>query len=290
MQLNGSTNVVTTLGYPISQSLSPAMQTAAFQSVGLNWIYIAWGVRAEHLAVTLQALKAWENHAGSNVTAPHKETIIPLLDGLTEAAARLQAVNVILRPEGKMIGHNTDGEGFIASLREEGIPPGGKRIAILGAGGAAKAVAYALQDAGAAELRLVNRTPARAEAWAPALSAAGKARVSVHALAGDPARFLEGTDILVNATSIGLQRDAAPLFDYANLRPPLVVTDLVFFPRETAFLQRARANGCRTLNGLGMLLHQAVLSFQGWTGKAAPLHLMRERLETTLAERERSGG
>ena len=287
MQLNGSTNVVTTLGYPISQSLSPAMQTAAFQSVGLNWIYIAWGVKAEHLAVTLQALRAWENHAGSNVTAPHKETIIPLLDGLTEAAARLQAVNVILRPERKMIGHNTDGEGFIASLREEGIPPGGKRITILGAGGAAKAVAYALQDAGAAELRLVNRTPARAEAWAQALAAAGKGRVSVHPLAGEAARFLEGTEILVNATSIGLQPDAAPLFDYERLRPPLVVADLVFFPRETAFLRKARANGCRTVNGLGMLLHQAVLSFQGWTGKTAPLDLMRTRLEEALAARER---
>jgi shikimate dehydrogenase len=287
MELSGTTKVCTSLGYPISQSLSPAVQTAAFHAVGLNWVYIAWGVKVEHLPVTIQALRACDNYVGGNVTAPHKIAIVPMLDELTLTATRLQAVNVILRSKGKMVGDNTDGAGFIAALREQQIESKGKRVTVLGAGGAAKAVAFALQDAGVAEIRLVNRTLAHVEALASSLQATGKTRVSVHPLAEAPTRFLEGVDLLVNATSVGLQPDARPLFDYGLLRPPLMVVDLVFFPRETPFLRRAQENGCRTLNGLGMLLHQAALSFQGWTGKAAPLALMRSKFEEALTARER---
>ena len=203
---------------------------------------------------------------GGNVTAPHKAAIIPLLDGLTPMAARLQAVNVILRPDGKMIGDNTDGAGCINSLREEGMDPRGKRFTILGAGGAATAVAFALQEAGAAEIRVVNRTQSRAEALVAKLKSVGNAAVSAHTYHDGAARLLDGSDLLVNATSVGLQPHAAPLLDYASLRPPLVVMDLAFLPRITPFLGAAQKNGCQTVNGVGMLLHQAALSFQGWTG------------------------
>jgi len=289
MNLSGKTKVCTSLGFPITQSLSPAVQTAAFRAVGLDWVYIAWGVKPEHLAVTVRALSVWEGHVGGNVTAPHKAAIIPLLDDLTPMAARLQVVNVILRPDGKMIGDNTDGAGFINSLREIGIIPSGKHFTILGAGGAAKAVAFALQDAGAAEIRVVNRTQARAEALVANLKSVGNTEVSAHTYNGGSARFLDGSAMVVNATSVGLQPHAAPLFDYATLRPPVVVMDLAFLPRSSRFLMAAQANGCQTVNGVGMLLHQAALSFQGWTAIAAPLALMRETLEDALRRREQEG-
>ena len=286
MNLSGRTKVCTSLGFPIAQSLSPAVQTAAFRAVGLDWIYIAWGVKPERLAITVQALYAWEGHMGGNVTAPYKATIIPFLDDLTPMAARLQAVNVILRPGGRMVGDNTDGAGFIDSLHENGIILTGKRVTILGAGGAAKAVAFALQDAGVAEIRVVNRTRSRADALAVNLKSAGKPEVSAHTYSEGPASFIEGSDLIVNATSVGLQPDAPPLFDYSSLRPPLVVLDLAFLPRTTTFLRCAQENGCQTVNGVGMLLHQAALSFQGWTGTPAPLALMRQTLEDALRRRE----
>jgi shikimate dehydrogenase len=287
LALSGKTKVCTSLGYPIAQSLSPAMQTAAFRARGLDWIYIAWGVRPEFLAVTVKALRANENFAGGNVTAPHKETIVPLLDGLTREAEPLRAVNVILRDGDRLIGHSTDGAGYVAALREAGYNCRGKRVLILGAGGAARAVGVALADAGVAEIWILNRTVTRAESVARLLADAGFSHVRVGPLA-EAASALRQIDLVVNATSVGLQKEAPPLFDYGLLRPPALVSDLVFFPRETLFLRQAREQGCRTMNGLGMLLHQAVLSFERWTGRDAPVALMRHALLEALEARERN--
>jgi len=285
--LSGRTKVCTSLGYPIAQSLSPAVQTAAFHARGLDWVYIAWGVRAGHLPVTVGALRASENYAGGNVTAPHKETIIPLLDGLRPAARRIGAVNVIVREGAALLGDTTDGAGYIAALREEGYDPAEKSVLVLGAGGAAKAVAFALADAGVGEIRILNRTIPRAEALARMLADAGHPRVHVGPLT-EAKQALARADLVVNATSVGLQPTAPPLFDYAFLQPPALVSDLVFFPRETPFLRRAREQGCRTMNGLGMLLQQAVLSFERWTGMEAPVSVMRSVLLDALKARERS--
>ncbi len=285
--LSGRTKVCTSLGYPIAQSLSPVAQTAAFHARGIDWIYIAWGVRPEHLPVTVGALRASENYAGGNVTAPHKETIIPLLDGLTPAARRIGAVNVIVREGEALLGDTTDGAGYIAALREEGYDPAGKSILVFGAGGAAKAVAFALADAGVGEIRILNRSIPRAEALARMLADAGHPRVRIGPLT-EAKQALARADLVVNATSVGLQPSAPPLFDYAFLRPPALVSDLVFLPRETPFLRRAREQGCRTMNGLGMLLQQAVLSFERWTGMEAPVSVMRSVLLDALEARERS--
>jgi shikimate dehydrogenase len=287
LALSGRTKVCLSLGYPIAQSLSPAIQTQAFRACGLEWIYIAWGVRAEHLAVTVQALRGAENFAGGNVTAPHKERIVPLLDGLTPEATRLGAVNVILRDQDRLIGDTTDGAGFLAAAREAGWSPEGKRILLLGAGGAARAVALALAGAGAANIRICNRTRERAESVAKLLEGtACQTRVSALAEASSG---LSRADWVVNATSVGLHQDAPPLFDYGCLRPPLRVFDVVFLPRETPFLREARQRGCETLNGVGMLLQQAVLSFERWTGRAAPTDLMRRALTAALGKREQAG-
>ncbi|HSB80240.1 MAG TPA: shikimate dehydrogenase [Candidatus Methylomirabilis sp.] len=287
LRLSGRTKVAMSLGYPITQSLSPEVQTTAFRSCGLDWIYIAWGVRPEHLAVTVQALRGAENFAGGNVTAPHKERIVPLLDGLTPAAERLQAVNVILRDQDRLIGDSTDGAGALAAVREAGWAPRGMRVLLLGAGGAARAVGCALVQAGVASVWVCNRTLARAKSVAALLQAAGCSQVRAGSLAEAPAA-LGRMDWVVNATSVGLQQDAPLLFDYSLLCPPLRVLDLVFFPRETPFLKQAREQGCATLNGVGMLLHQAALSFERWTGLEAPTALMRVTLTGALDRRERT--
>jgi|GEM_PF-212116 shikimate dehydrogenase len=287
LQLSGRTKACFSLGYPIAQSLSPAMQTAAFRTRGLEWVYLPWSVPADALPATVQALRANDHFAGGNVTAPHKERIIPLLDALTPEAARVAAVNVVFRDGERLVGHTTDGPGYVAALREEGYDPRGKRVLLLGAGGAAKAVGLALVDAGAAEIRVLNRTAARAEAVARLLAAAGCSRVQAGRL-GEAESAVRQADLVVNATSIGLQKDAPPLFDYGLLPPTAFVSDLVFFPRETPFLRAARAQGCRTMNGLGMLLHQAVLSFERWTGLEAPKDVMREVLTAVLDQRERT--
>lgn len=284
LRLSGRTKVAMSLGYPITQSLSPQVQTTAFRSCGLDWIYIAWGVRPEHLAVTIQALRGAENFAGGNVTAPHKERIVPLLDGLTPAAERLQAVNVILRDQDRLIGDSTDGAGALAAVREAGWDPTGKRVLLLGAGGAARAVGCALAEAGVTSVQVCNRTLSRAESLTGLLQVAGCSEVRAGSLADAPAA-LRQVDWVVNATSVGLQRDAPSLFDYSLLRAPLRVLDLAFFPQETPFLKHARGQGCRILNGVGMLLHQAALSFERWTGLEAPTALMRETLTAALDQR-----
>ena len=288
LRLSGRTKICLSLGYPITQSLSPAVQTKAFQACGFDWIYIAWGVRPEHLSVTVQALRGAENFVGGNVTAPHKERIVSLLDDLTPEARRLQAVNVIRRESDRLLGDTTDGAGFLAAVREAGWEPRGKRALLLGAGGAARAVGVALVQAGVAEIRICNRTPVRAESVASLLTDIGCPEVRLISPL-EVAAALCGVDWVVNATSVGLQKDAPPLFDYTLLRPPLHVFDLVFFPRETPFLCQARAQGCATLNGVSMLLQQAVLSFERWTDNKAPTEIMREALTAVLLERERSG-
>jgi shikimate dehydrogenase len=155
-----------------------------------------------------------------------------------------------------------------------------------GAGGAARAVGLALADAGVARITVLNRDPARAETVAAVVAGAGVATAA--GPIADIGGALREADLLINATSIGLQPGAAPLFDYGLLAPPLIVSDLVFFPSETPFLKAARERGCRTMNGLGMLLHQAVLSFQRWTGHPAPAEIMRSTLAEVLAARERA--
>jgi shikimate dehydrogenase len=154
-------------------------------------------------------------------------------------------------------------------------------------GGAARAVGVALADAGVAEMWILNRTVTRAESVVRLLADAGLSHVRVGLLA-DAASALRQVDLVVNATSVGLQKEAPPLFDYGLLRPPVLVSDLVFFPRETRFLRQAREQGCRTTNGLGMHLHQAVLSFERWTGRNAPVPVRRNALLEVLEARERN--
>jgi len=272
-------------GDPVEHSLSPVMQNAALQAAGIDGLYIPWRVKAPGLSAALDSLRWMENFGGANVTLPHKEQAASLVDELSPEAASVGAVNTIVSRDGRLLGANTDGQGFLRSLQEEGgFVPRGRRAAILGAGGAARAVAWSLIEAGIAELLILNRTSERAELLADLVSR----RMGVLALGlglGDPRTRaqLATCALLVNATPVGLHPSDPPPIDPALLRPQLLVYDLIYRPRETALLREAKRLGCQVLGGLGMLLYQGALAFELWTGRKPPEQAMRSALLQALA-------
>lgn len=281
--INGATRLYGILGHPVAGSLSPAMHNAAFQALGINAAYVPFPVPPERLAEAVAGLSA-AGVGGFNLTVPHKLAILPLLDEITPTAQAIGAVNTVRCEAGRLSGTNTDGAGLLASLAEElDWQPGGKTVLLLGAGGAARGIAFALLAAGAATLLIANRTPARAgELAAHCKAAFPKANLDTPAwteLAG------LGPHLLINATTVGMGDGASP----ADLEPLGVsegVVDIVYSPLETPLLRNAAQRGLPTLNGLGMLLHQGALAFGFWTGQEAPLDVMREALLAGLKARE----
>lgn len=256
------------------------MQNAAFAALGLDWVYVPWAVPPEAFPKILETLRAIENFGGANVTIPHKEAAFESVDELSAEARYIRAVNTITPRKGVLVGHNTDGEGFVTSLREEaGEEPKGKRVGLVGAGGGAKAVAYALAQAGVKELRLFNRTEDRARSLVSHLGTLFQ-DLEVLALGLQHMRpdILGQLDILINATPVGMEPSHPPLFDYGILPENLLVCDLIYRPPETPLLASARSRGCRILNGSGMLLYQGVRAFELWTGRKAPVSVMRQAL------------
>jgi len=257
------------------------MMERAFAAAGLDWRYLTLEVPPESLTDAVRGLKAL-GFKGGNFTIPHKVAVIPLLDGLSEAAELMGAVNCINRVEGRFIGENTDGKGFLQSLREL-IDPRDKRITILGAGGAARAIAVELGLAGAASITIVNRSPERAQPLVDLLKDRVKVEAAYVKLAGDHA-IDPATEIFINATSIGLGDAYARVpIDVSSLRPGLIVADVIFNPAQTRLLRDAAAHGCKTLDGLGMLVNQGAIAFKIWTGRDADSTVMREALEEFLA-------
>jgi len=285
MGITGTTRLCFILGRPIAHTLSPTMHNAAFAALALPYVYLPWAVPPEGLGAATAAFRAMENFAGANVTVPHKEAIRVHLDALSPEAEGIGAVNTVIPRDGRLLGHNTDGVGFIASLREGGTDPRGARVLLLGAGGGAKGVAYALAAEGAAEITVANRSPERAEALVGALAARFR-RCQFLALplqAPGVAEAVKSADVLINATSVGLAPGETLPLDLGGLRPTTLVCDLIYRPLETAFLEAARGKGCRVLNGLGMLLHQGAAGFRLFTGVDAPLDAMRAALARGLA-------
>jgi len=272
-------------GDPVEHSLSPVMQNAALQAAGIDGLYIPWRVKAPGLSAALDSLRWMENFGGANVTLPHKEQAASLVDELSPEAASVGAVNTIVSRDGRLLGANTDGQGFLRSLQEEGgFVPRGRRAAILGAGGAARAVAWSLVEAGIAELLILNRTSERAELLADLVSQ----RMGVLALGlglGDPRTRaqLATCALLVNATPVGLHPSDPSPIEPELLRPWLLVHDLIYRPRETALLREAKRLGCQVLGGLGMLLYQGALAFELWTGRKPPEQAMKMALLQALA-------
>lgn len=278
MKISGKTAVTGLIGFPVDHSISPAMHNAAFAHLGLDWCYVAFPVRPERLGEAIGGVRAL-GIRGINVTIPHKERVIASLDGVSEEASFIGAVNTVVNRDGMLTGFNTDGRGFMKSLDEEGIDARGRDVLIIGAGGASRAVGYYLSDL-ASRLFISDLDREKAEALAGHLGAVrGNVSVAGAEMTGDR-DFLSQVGIVINATPLGLkQGDPLPV-DGSLLRQGQVVCDLIY--GQTPLLQKAKEAGCVTMNGLGMLLWQGVYAFEIWTGIAPPVGVMRGALEGAL--------
>ena len=264
---SASSSVVAVIGDPVRHSLSPLLHNAAFDALGLDWVAVAFEVHAEQTAVALAGARALQLR-GLSVTTPHKEAVAGAVDEISPLAARLGAVNCVILQGERTVGDSTDGAGFLAALRRGcGFEPSRRRAMVIGAGGAARAVVLALAEAGASEVVVLNRHRGRAEVAASLAGAAGRV--------GQPAD-LSRADLVVQASSVGLgdPDEIHPLVDVELLRTGQTVVDLVYHPARTALLRAAADTGATVANGLGMLVHQAALAIERWTGRTAPVEAM----------------
>ena len=275
--ITGTTRVAGVIGSPVRHSLSPVMHNAAFAEAGLDWVYAAFEVVPGAAGAALAAMRSL-GIAGLSVTMPHKDAVAAAVDTLDPAAAALGTVNtVVLQPDGALAGYNTDGAGFIASLRDVGVDALGMCVAVLGAGGAARAVVDALTRSGAADIVVINRSTDRGEIAARLAGPIGRVGAAAD---------IAAADLVVNATSIGMGTVELPC-DVSLLHSAQVVADLVYHPLQTELLRAAGARGAMAVDGLGMLVHQAVLQQQLWTGVRPNPAVMRAAAEQELAARHR---
>ena len=257
-----------------------AMIEAAFAHHGLHWRYVNMEVEPEELAAAVRGAKAM-GFRGFNCSLPHKVNVIPHLDGLGDSAEIMGAVNCVVRRGDQLIGENTDGKGFLKSLQSV-IDPRGKSIVLFGAGGAARAIAVELGIAGAGRITVVNRSQTRGQELVGLLSDKLGLATELVVWRGDYAVPM-GTDIVINGTSIGLYDPQALLaIDLSSLAPGMVVADVIFDPVRTQLLDSAAARGCRTIDGLGMLVNQGILGFGFWTGIEPDAAVMRAALESAM--------
>jgi shikimate dehydrogenase len=270
------------IGDPLEHSLSPVMHGAAFAALRLDATYELWPTGASDLASRIASLRR-EEILGANVTVPHKQAVMDLCDDVSQIASRIGAVNTIIPRNGHLHGDNTDAYGFMQALRELPNAPGLRSALILGAGGAARAVAVALSTEGVGTIRIANRTPRRARELAVALSRAGLAGIKAVSW-NDLAAETSGAELLVNATSLGWHGDETPIpVEFLDLLPSGAgVFDLTY--RETALIRAARDRRIAVADGLGMLIYQGARSLELWTGQAAPIEVMRDAV---LAEQQR---
>jgi len=294
LEINGKTRICGIFGYPVEHSFSPAMHNAAFKDMGLDYSYLPFSVRPEDLAGAVSSIR-YLNLAGVNVTVPHKQAVAGLVDRLSPAARLSGAVNTIVNSRGVLTGHNTDGLGFVRSLEEEaGTEITSGPALIIGAGGAARAVAVALALNGAPALFITNRTREKAADLCELINNNTGCRASV---LGWPEPAPQGGEgwvealgtaaFIVQTTSIGMHPNTVefPPVPFNLLNRGHVAVDLVYNPGRTAFMKLCEAAGCRFLNGIGMLLHQGVMAFELWTGRTPPVDVMREALHRCLEGR-----
>lgn len=284
--VTGRSKVLGVFGCPVEHSLSPTMHNAAIAALGLHYIYIPFSVPPDDIGPAIRSL-AVLGIIGVNLTIPHKERVLPFLDEVDPEARVIGAVNTVRNLEGRLVGYNTDGEGFYRPLAESGMSVRGKRAVVLGAGGAARSVVYRLLREGAI-VTLANRTLERAERLAQEIGAAAGNSVDVIDLADADAMrsALGGAELLVNTTSVGMfpHADAEPPIPSALIHPKLFVYDLVYNPTETRLLAEAGERGSSTMNGVAMLAHQGAAAFEIWTGIKPPVEVMRQAVMQALAE------
>ena len=259
-------------GHPVAHSLSPTLHNAAFEALGLDAHYEARDVAPDALGEAVGALRAAACF-GANVTAPHKQAIMPLLDEVTPEVRALGAVNTVVNHAGRLTGGNTDGPGLARWMTDADIDVSGRLALVIGAGGAARSAVLALATLGAGRIHVVNRGQGRAVRLQQDLAAAAIARVTVGTLNEIARAAKEPWDVVINATSLG-HHGQAPDVHPSCYSPQSVAIELAYNPPETGFMRAAQAAGARAENGLGMLVHQAALSFERWTGRTPPLDVM----------------
>lgn len=274
MSKNYRAELVGVFGNPVDENPTGVMEEAAFAAAGLHYRYLTIRVEPQDLGAAMAALRAFHMR-GINLTIPHKVEVLQYLDELSEAASVIGAVNTVINNNGCLYGENTDGKGFLISLQNEHVEVSGKNIAILGAGGAAKAIGVECALAGAASVTIVNRSQERGESLARLIqdrTPAAAAFVLWDHTYAVPADI----DILIQATNIGLYPDvnSKPDIDYDTITSRMVVSDVVFNDPNTLFLQEAARRGAHTINGLGMLVNQGAINYTLWTGKEAPVDVM----------------
>jgi quinate/shikimate dehydrogenase len=286
-RIDGRTKLLGLLATPIGHSLSPAMHNMSLRKLGLNYAYMAFEVGNQQLADVVTGMRAL-NVRGFNVSMPNKTKILPLLDELSPAAQFAGAVNTVVNEDGKLIGHITDGTGYMRALKEAGINVSGKKMTLLGAGGAATAIAIQAALDGVGEISIFNRDD---EFFERALKNAQiineemqdvKCKATVYRLENLEALRdeISKSDIVTNATGVGMKplEDQSLIPDSLWLRPELIVSDVVYIPRKTRLLEMAEAVGCQTLNGLGMMLWQGAKAFEIWTGHEMPVEYVKEQM------------
>lgn len=284
MSANYKVELVGVLGQPVAENPTGVMQEAAFQALGLNWRYLNIEVPPEKLAAAMEGVRAF-GMQGINLTIPHKVAVLQYLDELSEQARLIGAVNTVIARDGKLLGENTDGKGFLRGIKQDaGLDPKGLRVVMIGAGGASRAIATELLAAGVSELVVVNRNEQRGTELVNHLTRAMPTdRIRYQSWKGTYV-VPTGVDLFVNATSIGLFPDVTAMPDVRldEASKKMLVCDAVFNPPLTPLLVEAKRQGLRVLDGLSMLVYQGAIGFELWTGATAPEQIMKDALRKAL--------
>jgi shikimate dehydrogenase len=276
MDITGKTRVCGVIGDPIEHTLSPIMHNAAFDALKLDYAFLAFRVKSAEVENCMNGMRAF-NIRGLNVTMPHKSAVMKFLDRIDLSAQIVNSVNTILNRDGKLFGFNTDGVGALRALRENGVELKGRKILLLGAGGAARAIAYTMAKEGD-ELAVLNRTLKPAQDLSKLLEKTANKKIISGALSPkEIQQNLQDSDILINATSVGMKPKAEEsLIPPKLLRSNLAVMDIVYNPIETKLAREAKEAGAKVISGVEMLIYQGASSFEIWTGKSAPVGVMRQ--------------
>ena len=275
------------IGDPVGHTISPAMHNAAYKALNLDYIYVPFRVSRDDLPRALDGMRAF-NIRGLNVTIPHKVTIMPLLDEIDEFAQKIGSVNVVVNDNGILTGYNTDAHGFLYALLDQGVDPEGQKVAVLGAGGASRSICFALAERGA-NLTILNRTPGNAAKFAVEISTMTGRSIQVLGLNKENlAGVLDNCNILINTTSVGMYPQAeCTLVEHDLIKPHLTVVDIVYNPLKTKLLAEAEKSGARIISGVDMLIWQGALAFEIWTGRQAPINIMRKDAQRFLKSHEK---
>lgn len=288
--ITGRTELIGLFAYPIRHSNSPAMHNLAFAKLGLDYVYLAFEVGRGSLAGAIEGLRAMKMR-GANVSMPNKTVVARYLDKLSPAAELCGAVNTIVNDGGVLTGYITDGIGYMAALRDNGIDMTGEKMTLIGGGGAATAIAIQAALEGVAEISVFNAQDSfweRAQAMVEKINCNTSCRANLYPLSDHDRlrREIAGSRTLANATGVGMkpQEGMCLIPDASYLFPQLIVTDVVYAPRRTPLLEMARSVGCKYMNGMGMMLFQGAAAFQLWTGQSMPIEYMKEALEIQYGE------